>query len=137
MDLSRILPGLGISASGLMAERVKMGLIAGNLAHARDTDAGNGRPYSRKEAVFSTVLEGEMAGGVKVLDVVDDTTSPYKRVYDKGHPHADEKGFVTYPNVDPATEMVDLIISSRAYEANLQVMQTTIQMAEQALDLGR
>jgi len=137
MDLKNILPTLGISATGLTAERLKMGLVAGNLAHARDTDAGDGRPYARKEAVFGMILEGELAGGVKVVDVVDDEHSEFNRVYLPNHMHADDKGFVAFPNVDPASEMVDLIISSRAYEANLQVMRSALQMAEQALEIGR
>ena len=137
MDLNNIFQELGISGSGLAAERVRMGIIARNIAHAQDTDRGDGTPYRRHEATFSTVLEGEMAGGVRVDAIVEDVRTPMTRVHRPGHPDADAEGMVTLPNVDPTTEMVDLIIAARSYEANLGVVRTFVQMAEQSLELGR
>jgi flagellar basal-body rod protein FlgC len=137
MDLNAIFQELRISGSGLAAERARMGLIARNIAQAQSTDRGDGTPYRRQEAVFSTVLEGELAGGVRVDAVVDDVRTPMTRVFRPSHPDADEEGMLTMPNVDPTTEMVDLIVAARSYEANLGVVRTFVQMAEQALELGR
>ena len=137
MDIQSMFSSLGISASGLSAERTRMGLIANNIAHAHDTDRGDGTAYRRKEAVFSTILDGQLAGGVEVSEVGEDMRTPLTRVYRPGHPQADGDGMVTMPNVDSATEMVDLMIAARSYEANLMVGKASIQMAQQALDLAR
>ena len=137
MDLNGLFRTLSISASGMSAERFKMGLIATNIAHARDTDRGDGTPYRRKDAIFATVLQGELAGGVEIYDWAEDYGTPMNRVYMPGHPQADLNGMVTMPNVNPHNEMVDLIISSRSYEANLEVSRVAVEMARQALELGR
>lgn len=137
MDIDKVFQGLSVSASALRAERARMGLIAQNLSQASVTDRGDGTPYRRKEAVFETVLEGTLAGGVQVSDVVEDTNTPMVKQYRPGHPDADANGMVTLPNVNTAFEMVDLMQSARAYEANLEAMQVQVRMAEKALDLGR
>lgn len=137
MEFDNMLRGLSVSASGLVAERLRMGLIATNIAHASDTDRGDGTPYRRQEPVFQTVMEGAMAGGVRVTDVINDDRTPMVRVERRGHPMADENGMLTLPNVNPAVEMVDLVTAARSYEANLHAMRTQMQMAEQALELGR
>lgn len=128
---------LGISGSGTAAQRARMEIVAQNLAHAHDTNSGDGTPYVRKEAVFETVLEGESAGRVRVAGVVEDRRTPLVRIRQPGHPDADKDGFVTYPNVNPMFELTDLLSASRAYEANLQTSRTYRQMVEQALGLGR
>ena len=137
METDAIFRELNISGSGLAAERARMSLVSRNIAHAQDTNRGDGLPYRRQEAIFSTVLDGAMAGGVQVAGVVEDLRTPYTRVYRPGHPRADGSGMVDLPNVDPTTEMVDLILSARGYEANLGVIRTFLQMAEQTLELGR
>jgi len=137
MDLNNVFRGLSISASGLLAERVRMGLIATNLAHAHDTDRGDGTPYKRQVPVFQTILDGQMAGGVELTQIVDDTDTPHLQTHKPGHPHADADGMVTMPNVTPSFEMVDLLTAARAYEANLQAAQAAVRMAEQALELAR
>lgn len=137
MDFNNVFRGLSISATGLMAERARMGLIAQNLAHAHDTDRGDGTPYKRQMAVFETILEGEIQGGVRVAEVVDDEESPFVRQHMPGHPEADKDGMVTLPNVNPTFEMIDLMTAARAYEANLQAVQMSVRMAEQALELAR
>jgi flagellar basal-body rod protein FlgC len=76
-------------------------------------------------------------GGVQVAGVVEDTATPLKRVYDPGHPDADAQGYVSMPNVDTVTEMVDLISAQRAYEANVTAMQSAKQMFSRTLDLLR
>jgi flagellar basal-body rod protein FlgC len=141
---------LQISASGLSAERLRMDVTAENLANAQSTQGVNGQPYRRKEVVlqatggeasFAGTLDGAMSagapgGGVQVAAIVEDQT-PGRRVYDPSHPDADAQGYVTMPNVDAVTEMVDLIGSSRSYEANATAMQTSKQMFTKTLDLLR
>jgi flagellar basal-body rod protein FlgC len=81
--------------------------------------------------------KGTQGGGVQVAGVVQDTTTPLKRVYDPGHPDADAQGYVSMPNVDTVTEMVDLISAQRAYEANVTAMQAAKQMFSKTLELLR
>jgi flagellar basal-body rod protein FlgC len=142
--------GLEISASGLTAERLRMDVTAENLANAQTTRGANGQAYRRKEVVlqetpgsFGASLTAAMgsgsgsSGGVQVAGIVQDTTTPLKRVYDPGHPDADAQGYVSMPNVDTVTEMVDLISAQRAYEANVTAMQSAKQMFSRTLDLLR
>ena len=145
---------LNVSGSGLSAERLRMDVVAENLANAQTTKDANGQPYKRKEVVlqeiggggFGAQLAGAMgaraasndssAGGVQVAGIVQDST-PGKQVYDPGHPDANAQGYVTMPNVDPVTEMVDLITASRSYESDVTAMQTAKQMFTKTLDLLR
>ena len=145
---------LDVSGSGLSAERLRMDVTAENLANAQTTKGANGQPYKRKEVVlqeiggggFGAQLAGAMgaraasndssAGGVQVAGIVQDST-PGKQVYDPGHPDANAQGYVTMPNVDPVTEMVDLITASRSYESDVTAMQTAKQMFTKTLDLLR
>jgi flagellar basal-body rod protein FlgC len=133
---------LGISASGMTAERLRMDVTSGNLANADSTKGANGLPYQRQEVVlqaggqsFSDVL-GNAQAGVQVAGIVNDT-SPGRKVYDPGHPDADAQGYVTLPNVNTVTEMTDLITESRSYEADTQAMQTAKQLYLKTLDLLR
>jgi flagellar basal-body rod protein FlgC len=139
---------LDVSASGLTAERLRMNVVAENLANAQTTHGANGQPYRRKEVVLSEVGQGGgfgatlasamsgRPGGVEVAGIVEDAAN-FKTVYDPGHPDADAKGYVKMPNVDTVTEMVDLISASRAYEANVTAMQSAKQMFTKTLDLLR
>ena len=143
--------GLEISASGLTAERLRMDVSAENLANAQTTRGTDGQPYRRKEVVlqetpgsFGASLsaamgagKGTQGGGVQVAGIVQDTATPLKRVYDPGHPDADAQGYVSMPNVDTVTEMVDLIGAQRAYEANVTAMQAAKQMFSKTLELLR
>jgi flagellar basal-body rod protein FlgC len=136
------------AASGLSAERLRMDVTAENLANAQTTKGADGQPYRRKVVVleensaptFGATLDGAMSqagtAGVKVTQIADDTT-PNRLVYDPGHPDADARGYVSMPNVQPVTEMVDLISASRGYEANVTVMQTAKQMFSKTLDILR
>ena len=130
---------LDISASGLMAERTRMDVTSQNLANAQSTG------YRRQDVVlrqaggsFATVLGQAVGGtsrrGVEVAEVVTDT-GPQRRVYDPGHPDADAQGYVRLPNVNPVSEMTDLIAESRAYEANVTAMNTAKQMFSKTLEL--
>jgi len=143
---------LDIAASGLTAERLRMDVTAENLANAQTTRGANGQPYQRQEVVlqqsdtsFGATLAGAMgvqggpasgpvAGGVQVAGIVSDPT-PDKLVYDPGSPDANAQGYVRMPNVNPVTEMVDLISESRSYEADVTAMQTAKQMYSKTLDL--
>ena len=129
---------LNVSASGMSAERLRMDVIASNLANANTTRGANGLPYRRQEVILQerSASFGEVLGGVMVAGIVNDPTPP-RRVYDPGHPDADKDGYVTMPNVNPVTEMVDLITSSRGYEANVTAMNAAKQMFTKTFDVLR
>jgi flagellar basal-body rod protein FlgC len=128
---------LRISASGMSAERLRMDVVAANIANADTTRGPDGQPYRRREVVLSPGGSfDEVLHGVQVAGIVEDQ-SPPRRVYDPGHPDADAQGYVSMPNVSPITEMVDLIGASRAYEANVTAMNVAKQMVNRALDIIR
>jgi flagellar basal-body rod protein FlgC len=132
-----------ISGSGLVAERVRLQAVASNLANARTTRTPEGGPYQRRSAVleaapvsvFGERLDRELSM-VEVTDVRV-ANSAGRRVFDPGHPDADPDGYVAYPDIDVMHEMVDMMTSSRAYEANVNVLDTTRSLALRALDIGR
>jgi flagellar basal-body rod protein FlgC len=143
---------LSISASGLTAQRLRMDVIANNIANAQTTRTPEGGPYRREMVVltpggvgssFQDYLNdamGQSGGadselGVRVAAVVQDP-SPFKLVYDPSNPDA-VNGYVQMPNVDISTEMVDLVSASRAYEANVTAFDAGKQMALDALSLGK
>lgn len=145
--------GFDISASALTAQRLRMDVIASNMANA-DTTRGklvNGKwvPYQRKivsfeskpSTSFSQVLAGAMGGGaagegVKVSRISQDS-APFKQVYNPTHPDADENGFVLLPNVDPLKEMVDMMSATRSYEANVTALNASKAMIAKALEIGK
>jgi flagellar basal-body rod protein FlgC len=129
---------LNISASGMTATQTWMDVISSNLANADSTKAANGQPYRRKEIELSAASPSfdEVLGGVQVDGIVDDP-SPLRRVYDPGNPEADKQGYVTMPNVNPVTEMVDLISASRGYESNVTAMNAAKQMFSKTFDVLR
>jgi flagellar basal-body rod protein FlgC len=122
----------------MSAERLRMDVIAENLANADTTRGPNGGPYRRKEVVLQTAggSFADTLSGVEASGIVEDQ-SPLKHVYDPGHPDADKQGYVTLPNVEPVTEMVDLITASRGYEANVQALQASKSMFTRTLDILR
>lgn len=141
------LTALHVSGSGLSAERTRVNLASSNLANAETTRGPNGLPYQRLDPVFQSIaLDGTgkppmVAGpenpfGVEVSKVVADTL-PGRRVYSPGHPDADADGFVTFPNVNPVNEVVNLMSASRGYEANATAVETLKQMAQRGLDITR
>ncbi|HHW27737.1 MAG TPA: flagellar basal body rod protein FlgC [Firmicutes bacterium] len=143
----RLFSSIETSASGLTAERFRLDLIASNLANAETTRTETGEPYRRKVALFAPrnarysfrdVLGAQMSSGqgVQVVGVAEDQ-SPFKRTYMPGHPDADSEGYVTYPNVDVVTEMVDMMMATRAYEANVTAIEAAKSMAQKALELMR
>jgi flagellar basal-body rod protein FlgC len=147
---------LNVSASALTAQRLRMDVISSNIANASTTRGalvnGKWEPYRRKmvvmeprEKAFNQVLQGEMEKqtqsqtklqGVRVTGIVADQT-PFNMVYDPTHPDANAEGYVRMPNVDLSKEMVDLLASSRSYEANVTAFNTGKSMMLKALELGR
>jgi flagellar basal-body rod protein FlgC len=139
-----------VSASGLAAERLRMDVIAQNLANVNSTRGADGQPYRRHEVVFRSSNVGTTSGagnvdeqatnapldGVEAVAIVEDP-SALRQVYDPSHPDADENGYVSYPNVNPVTEMVDMMTATRAYEANVTAMNAAKNMALKALDILR
>lgn len=135
-----LLPGWAASASALTAEQLRLDIIAGNLANVHTTRAAGGGPYRRRVVVFAEKLAEARRGfrgrGVEVRAVLTDN-SPPQLVYDPSHPDADERGYVAYPNVNVVNEMVDLLTATRAYEANVTVLNAAKSMALKALEIGR
>jgi flagellar basal-body rod protein FlgC len=139
---------LKTSGSALTAQRLRMDVIASNLANAEATSTPEGGPYKRERVVFEPILrdtfektndantQGPASQGVEVRGVVQDDEEP-RMVYDPTHPDANDDGFVAYPNVDLVTEMTDMLSASRSYEANITVLNVAKNMAQRALDLGR
>ncbi|HZG57895.1 flagellar basal body rod protein FlgC [Paenibacillus sp.] len=148
----RLTNGFDISSSALTAQRLRMDVIASNIANAETTRGkfvdGKWVPYSRKlvvmepkgQASFADVLDGKMRDntgqGVKVTRIYEDP-APYKQVYNPTHPDADENGFVLMPNVDVLKEMVDMISATRSYEANVTALNASKSFITKALEIGR
>ncbi len=143
-----------IGASALSAQRLRLDIIANNVANAETTRTAAGGPYKRQDVVFAAQgarpflpaflaatrsgedLTSVGMGGVKVTEIVtDDSTGP--RVYDPTHPDADAEGYVSYPNVNMAYEMTNMLSATRSYEAGMTVIDTARKMALKALEIGR
>ena len=136
------------SASGLSAQRLRMNLISGNLANVNTTRTRNGGPYRRREAVFAaqpmnsefnkmlTERLKNQTAGVRVDRIYEDPNPPLMK-YDPSHPHADDKGYVAMPNINPLEEMVNMISATRGFEANVTALKAAKEMALKALEIGR
>ncbi|TSB46511.1 flagellar basal body rod protein FlgC [Alkalicoccobacillus porphyridii] len=140
--------GFQASASALTAQRLRMDVVSSNMANAETTRGrlvdGEWQPYRRKMVSlapnqsnngFRTALNNELQG-VKVRAVEQDTT-PFKLVYQPEHPDANEQGYVEMPNVDPLREMVDLMSSTRSYEANVTALNASKNMLLKTLEIGK
>lgn len=132
---------LDVANSGLNAESYRLNVVASNLANANSAVSSNGQPYRAREVVFAAQPvsgAGVPAGvnGVAVAGVVE-KPGPLKQVYDPGNPLADKSGYVSYPNVNPVDEMVNMISASRAYQADVNVMNTTKNLLLKTLTLGQ
>jgi flagellar basal-body rod protein FlgC len=126
-----------VSGSATSAQSQRLNVVASNLANA-DTVAGpDGQAYKARQVVFQTQLMGEVgAAGVRVSNVAE-TDAPGRRVHDPKHPGADAEGYVTYSNVNPVEEMVNMISASRSYQNNVEVMNTAKQLLLKTLQLGQ
>lgn len=140
---------INVSASGLTAEKLRMDVISRNIANVNTTRTADGTPYRRQVVVFqeaeknmtfsdylNDASKSMIGAGVKVVGISEDKT-PFKSVYDPGHPDADEQGYVKMPNVEVMTEMVNMISASRAYEANITAINSAKNIAMKALEIGR
>lgn len=129
-----------VSGSAVSAQSQRLNTVASNLANA-DTVAGpDGQAYKARQVVFQTALmgavEGQQGAGVRVANVIEDAT-PGRRVHDPKHPGADATGYVTYSNVNPVEEMVNMISASRSYQNNIEVMNTAKSLLLKTLQLGQ
>lgn len=140
-----IFSSMRINASGLTAERLRMDTVSSNIANANATRTEDGGPYRRKIAVFQENLERELSNtgghklksnGVKAVGIVEDQ-SPLRKVYDPEHPDANEEGYVEMPNVNILNEMIDMMVATRAYEANTTALNASKSMYLKALEIGR
>jgi flagellar basal-body rod protein FlgC len=140
------LAAMDISASGMSTQRFRLDTVALNLANASTTRSIDGGPYRRQQVIlgeralqpsFDQMVareRGVRLGGVQVLQVQEDN-APARLVLEPGHPDADERGFVRYPNINPVAEMVILLEATRLYEANVRAFNAGKEMALRALDI--
>lgn len=143
-----VLSGIDSTASALDAERVRMDVISQNIANVNTTRGLDGKPYQRQEVVFENVLkaqqsslDSDIGGGsspemVQIARIQKDNR-PARMVYNPGSPDADAHGMVAMPDINIHEEMVDMITSSRSYEANLAVAKNAHTIAMQALSIGK
>jgi flagellar basal-body rod protein FlgC len=129
-----------VAGSAVSAQSQRLNVVASNLANA-DTVAGpDGQAYKARQVVFQTQLMGagndSGSAGVRVTNVTEDQT-PGRRVHDPKHPQADADGYVTYSNVNPVEEMVNMISASRSYQNNIEVMSTAKSLLLKTLQLGQ
>ena len=136
--IERFFSGMRAAASGMAAERVRIDVIASNIANAETLSTPSGGPYRRRVVEFEPILQrlqdgSALPAGVRVRQVVEDFKTPMEKISDPDHPLADAEGLVTRPNVNPTLEMADLITAVRAYESNISVQESFQRMAERAL----
>ncbi|MFM1770099.1 MAG: hypothetical protein RJA22_2628 [Verrucomicrobiota bacterium] len=137
-----ILPGIRTTSSALDAERVRMDIVGQNIANIHTTRGPDGKPFQRQQVIFESVLRqaandtGTAPAELRVARVQADGRAP-KLVYQPGHPDANAEGMVAMPDINLSEEMVDLIASSRVFEANLAVVKNSRAMALQTLAIGK
>jgi flagellar basal-body rod protein FlgC len=130
-----------VAGSAVSAQSQRLNVVASNLANA-DTVAGpDGTAYKARQVVFQTALmgngaQGDASAGVRVSTISEDQ-APGRRVYDPKHPSADGEGYVTYSNVNPVEEMVNMISASRSYQNNIEVMNTARNLLLKTLQIGQ
>lgn len=143
-----------IAGSAMRAQSQRLSTIASNLANADSSLAADGKPYRARQVVFQVqpladlrppragaantvgLPQPEGAAGVRVARIAE-SQAPFRQVYQPGHPQADAKGMVAYPNVDPVEEMTNMIAASRAYQFNVEVMNTSRTLIQRTLEIGR
>jgi flagellar basal-body rod protein FlgC len=139
---------ISVSASGMTAQRQRAEVLVENIANADTTRTANGGPYQRQDVVFqpeqmstpfSSVFDSQLdpqATGVSIQQIVVDQSDPERR-YLPGHPDADKDGYVAFPKMNPAEDMVDLLGASRGYQANVSAISAVKDMIQRSLDLFR
>jgi flagellar basal-body rod protein FlgC len=141
--MMRLLTGVDSAASAIQAEKVRLEVIAQNIANANTTRGIDGKPYQRQTVRFETVMNQQMGMKssaaekmVKVAAIQKDNRPPVQ-IYQPGHPDASADGMVSYPNVSIHEEMADMIVASRAMEASLAIVRNARNMALQTLSIGK
>ena len=137
-----LMTAISVGASGLTAQRKRLEVLVSNLVNANTTQPAGKEPFRRKDVVFSASSPqltfggafDDAAQGVEISSVVTDRSEPVKR-YEPGHPNADKDGYVSYPNVNPMEEMVNILSATRSYEANLQAVNMAKDMEQKTLDI--
>jgi flagellar basal-body rod protein FlgC len=139
-----LLNGIDSTASALNAERIRMDVVSENIANVNTSKGLDGKPYQRQQVMFATVLSAQQAsdnpgGSAQSVEIarVEKDTRPPRMVYNPGSPEADGHGMVAMPDINISEEMVDMIASSRSYEANLAVVKNARSMAMQDLMIGK
>jgi flagellar basal-body rod protein FlgC len=139
---------MDVIGSALVAEKARLNAISSNVANANTTKAADGSgPYRRKDVVLESVpMQAEFGEildqnqnthtEVRVVEIKEDQGEP-RKVYNPSHPEADAQGYVAMPNVNPVEEMANMISADRAYQTNVNLFQTTKNMALKALELGK
>lgn len=133
-----------ISASALHSQRMRMNIIASNMANVHSTRTEEGGPYKKKDIVFSSMPLEENPGavgnngieGVRVIDIVEDTSPPLM-IYEPAHPDANTEGYVAMPNINIIEEMVNMMMATRAYEASISTFNMSKGMFLKTLEIGR
>ena len=144
-----VFSALDISSTGLTAQRQRIEVISSNLANAGTTRTADGGPYRRKDLVFESTtpdnpfaqalgsaLGEDQEAGVRVIEIYEDA-SPFLRKYEPNHPDADADGYVSYPNVNPIEEMVNLLSATRSFEANTQAVNAIKEIAAKSMEIGK
>lgn len=127
-----------ITSTALSAQSQRLNVVASNLANVDSAVSSDGTPYKAKQVVFEAMRVGNAGAGmgVKVREIIDDPSAP-RLVFNPAHPLADAKGYVTMPNVNAVEEMTNMISASRAYQINVDVMNTAKTMMLKTLALGQ
>ena len=126
-----------ISGSAVRAQSQRLNVVASNLANADAVAGPDGQSYKARQVMFQTVpMNSAASQGVRVAQIVE-STEPARKQHQPSHPNADAQGFVTYSNVNPVEEMVNMISASRAYQNNVEVMNTTKNLLMKTLQMGQ
>jgi len=128
-----------VSSSAMTAQSMRLNTVASNLANADSIVGADGQPYRAKQVVFEAAPmggNGAVAQGVRVREIVD-SAAPPRMVYDPRNPAADENGYVAFSNVNPVEEMTNMISASRAYQTNVEVMNTAKSLMLRTLQIGQ
>ena len=129
-----------VSGSALHAQTMRLNTTASNMANANTVSSSIDKTYRARHPVFAPMLgdftEQKQGVGVKVLGIVE-SNAPIKREYSPGHPLADDKGFISLPNVNVAEEMANMISASRSYQSNIELMNSAKQMMLRTISLGQ
>jgi flagellar basal-body rod protein FlgC len=135
--MTSLLKIFDVAASAMTAQSQRLNVVASNLANADSASGPDGQAYKAKQVVFSTQnMGGPEDAGVRVTGVIEDP-SPMKRLYEPSHPLADASGYVTMPNVNVVEEMVNMISASRAYQNNVEAMNTAKTLLAKTLTIGQ